>query len=135
MRLCRADAGGSPGPAAARHAQVHQHHVRLAGGDGIDGRLAVADRGDHVEAGRHIEDGLQAGQEDGMVIGDDEAYRAAHGPTFSGRRPRTVVPDGPVWMLSSPPSSAARSRMLARPTPAVASGGIPVPLSHTPRSR
>ncbi len=32
------------------------------------------------EAGRLVQDGLQPGQEDGMVIGDDDPYRARTGP-------------------------------------------------------
>jgi hypothetical protein len=98
----RLDAGG-PG-----QVDVHEHHVGRGLPDGLQGLFGGADRAGHLYPGQGREQPGEAVAEDGMVIDDED-------PGHAGNRASTVTPGQASRTVTVPPSSSARSRMMARP--------------------
>ena len=98
-------------PVAARHAQVHQHHVGGAGHREPHGLLAVGRRADDLDVREQADEHRQPLAHHALVVGEQHADRiVAHGRNSSTRNPSSVGP-----ATSRPPSSSARSRMPVRP--------------------
>ena len=129
----RREPPGGGHPAEHGHLQVHQHDVGPSLARELDGLLAVGGLADDVDADV-LEQHPQALAEDRVVVGDDDPQpsrssttlrgtgRAGTRPLPSGSRAVTRVPcSGLAPISSEPPTSAARSRMEASPTPATRS--------------
>ena len=57
------------------HADVHQHDVGLAAAHDIERRAAVAGLADHRDVGLGLEDHLESGAQQPLVVGDDRGDR------------------------------------------------------------
>ena len=120
------------------HADVHEHDVRFQGVDLLEGGVAVSGRADHVDVVAVVEGELEAGHEDRVVVGQEDADHpsssARRGGTRSrlnGSTARTTVPV--PWLnvtVQEPPSSSARSRIDRSPVPG-STGVVPQPSSVT----
>jgi hypothetical protein len=69
------------------HADVHQHDVRQHPADGVDRLVAVRSLAYDVDVGLGGEDYPEAGADELLVVGDEDADHGAS--RFSGRRART----------------------------------------------
>ena len=120
------------------HVQVHEHDVGLQVQGHRHRRRPVGRDADHLERAGGVEQGLEArdGSRRGRRRRGCGAVSMAYlGLSFvgpSGSRTRTWVPppSGDVT-VQLPPSSSARSRMEASPTPLRGSSGSPIPVSST----
>ncbi len=132
--LCARMLGADPArrlhAVAARHAQVHQDHVRGVFGDQPQRLLAVTGRTDHLDARQQPQQHHDALAHHRLVIGHDDPSRRPRRAVLShaapchtrhpGTRSRTTNPScsGPAGPASRvPPSSSARSRIPRRPYP------------------
>jgi hypothetical protein len=92
-------------PVELRHADVHQDDVRLELAGELHRLGAVGRLADHVEVVLGVEDHPEAGADEGLVVGDEDARHALTlSRSSSGRRARTRNPPfgrGPA--SSSPP--------------------------------
>src|SRR5215210_163334 len=126
------------GAVAVGEAEIEDHHVEarprgLAAGLGHGARL-----GDHLEVWLAFEQGRNEVPEVGVVVHQHDAgqCREAIPSHFlaslgKGARNRILVPrPGSLSISSSPPTAAARSRMLPWPTPGTVSGPNPCPSSE-----
>ena len=108
-----------------RHLDVHQDDVRSLATCGFDSLTTGARLSDNLEVVLGFEDHPQAGTDEGLVIGEQDADHDA--PSPSGKRARTRYPPpgrGPA--SSSPLNRRMRSRMPMSPRP-------PEPLCPPPR--
>jgi hypothetical protein len=82
---------GGLDPVYAGHANVHQHHVDLARRTGLDGLGTVGCFADHLDVGLRLKDHPQAGADQGLVVGEDDADHvcAAYG--------RWALTTNPPW--------------------------------------
>ena len=123
----------------ARQVDVHQHDVGLQRADRVDRRLAGRDLARHGHARRGREEVHEACAERRVVVGDEDSNRVAAGRLghAGAARPRgsrastRVPPSGRASIATSPPTSAARSRMDSSPVPGRASAATPRPSSST----
>src|SRR5215207_2210022 len=119
-----------------RHVELEPRHV----GTGLDERSCL---GYHLDVRLAVQQDLHEISEIGMIL--DVNYTDLLRPGFpahprtspdNGTRNLTLVPRSTSLAISSsPPMSAARSRMLPNPAPGVVSGPNPRPSSDTPVSR
>ncbi len=105
-----------------RHLDVHHDDIRLRLPDHVQRLAAVGGRADDLDAVERAEQCGEAVADDLVVVDDDDTDRAGrggHAVLLSGSRALTTVPPPSGQVMSArPPSSAARSRTLTRPTPA-----------------
>ena len=88
-RRARPRPAGRLEPAAARHLDVHQHHVGPEAPGDLDGLLAVAGLARDLEVLLGSQDQLEAGPHQGLVVGQDDAHGHAPPPPGRSRAPRT----------------------------------------------
>ena len=131
-------AGDPPGglePVESGHADVHQEHVgpgRLGDGDGVVAVVGFADEFEVVGVADHRG---EAGAHERLVVGDGDA----DGHVDAGLTGRRALTTNPPWgsgpAVSSPPWTAARSRMPTRPCPPAATvEAVACPSSRTSTS-
>src|SRR5207253_4574459 len=129
--------------AGAGHGEIEQHDVRRSRPGAADRRRAVPRLTHHFHVGLGVDEQLQAGPEDGVVIGDEHPdFRHWRYARRTGKCAVIVVPaPGRDSTLTEPPSRAARSRMTCRPkcrsptaSSAPAAGSKPAPSSCTRNS-
>src|SRR4029077_3950817 len=128
------------------HGQVEQHDVRRSCLSTANRRGTVPDLAHYVHVGLRVDEQLEAGPEDRVVVGDEPPDgRHARYARRVGKWAVIVVPPPARDSTSSePPSRAARSRMTCRPrcrsprSPAAgsapAAGSKPAPSSCTRNS-
>jgi hypothetical protein len=128
------DPAGWLEPVEVGHADVHEEHVG-AGPFGEGDRLvAVAGFADEFKVVGVADHGGEPGAHERLVVGDGDV----DGHTATGLKGRRAVTTKPPWgsgsAVSSPPWTAARSRIPTRPCPPVAPGGdVGGPSSRTSR--
>src|SRR3954454_24689199 len=121
-------------PVQARHADVHQRHVRLKQLDLLDALLTVDRLAHDLDVGLRVEDHLEARAHERLVVRDQHSHECSS----RSKRSLACTPTPPSFRYPasiSPPSIATRSRMPRRPWPVTApfSAGArtPRPLSLT----
>src|SRR5207244_10809010 len=101
----------------AGHSDVHEHNVGMELPGAPYRLLAVGGLAHHVEVRFAVEDEVEAGADEGLVVDDQDADHA--GTVMRGMRACTRQPGpgarGPVW--TNPPTAPTRSRMPSRPWP------------------
>src|ERR1035437_5824168 len=113
-------AGDLPGGLEAvhfRHSHVHQDHVGLVVGGGLDGLCPVGCLGDHGDPVCCLEDHAESGPDQLLVIGDEYPDRVGAG---HGAGSLAVTANPPAWpgpTVRLPPQDATRSAMPASPNP------------------
>jgi len=60
-------------PVEAGHSDVHQNHVRSHGAGNLDRLSAVGRLADHGDVFLSLEDGVEAGTDERLVVGDEHA--------------------------------------------------------------
>src|SRR6185437_910289 len=103
-----------------RHADVHQHHVRVQRVNRLGHPAAVGEFSGDFEAELRPQDAAQSRAHQFLVVDKEHPDHAApstrrllaSGSTASTSQPR---PPGPAWQV--PPIDSARSRMLIMPSP------------------
>jgi hypothetical protein len=130
------DPAGGLDPVQAGHGEIHHHHLGAEFGREPDGFQPVRRLPHHHQVLSGAEQADQALAIERMVVHDQHAEGLGHRCLPSGRAARSRVPPpglGPI--VHRPPSSAARSRMAVRPTPAWNPSGEPSPSSATSISK
>ena len=115
----RLDAGG------AGQVDVHEHDVGGVFPECRERFFGGAGAARNLDFGQGREQPGQAVTEDGVVIDDQDpghagtagALDTCAGAVTTGSRACTVTPGEASLTLTVPPSSSARSRMMARPLP------------------
>jgi hypothetical protein len=105
--------------------EVHEHDVRCVVGQRRERFLGGADRVSDLDLGHRGEQPGQAITEDRVVVDDQHpdhacttgAGEASVGAVTAGSCARTVTPGAVPLTVRVPPSSSARSRMMASPLP------------------
>src|SRR5262249_31935928 len=110
------------------HADVHNGYFGLESPDHLHGLPARGGFAHHLPASPRLEQRSQATADHFMVVGQQNAKGAHALPPWSGKIIFNVVPRSPGSISTRPPSSRARSCILAMPTPSFTSplGGIPL---------
>src|SRR3954454_3495365 len=124
-------------PVQPRHADVHQRHVRPQLADHLHGLLPVLGLAHDLDLGLGLQDHLEAGAHERLVISDQHSYQCSS--RSKGSLACTPKPPSFLYPASiSPPSIATRSRMPTRPWPVTAPLAVcaatPRPLSLTSTS-
>src|SRR5262249_58643898 len=100
------------------HADVEDEDVRLVLVGGPEGFLAVRAARDHAEVAVGLEEPLEPVEDDGVIVGDDQADGHGQARTrASGRRIASREPVSEEATTSAPPWAATRSRRLTGPMP------------------
>src|ERR1700742_4039821 len=130
----RRDLAGRGDPVGAWHADVHEDNVRAQRPRHGDRGGAVARFADDLDVGLGVEDHLEPGPDQRLVIDDKDADHVA---SIRGRRAETVQPCGERGPLdTSPPKAMTRSRIPSRPCPEGGGGIAAVPCpSSSARTR
>ena len=122
-RVGAARAGGRLDAVELRHADVHEQDVRVVGAGGCERVDPVAGLGRHLDVGLGLEHHPQPLAHEVLVVCDDDADHWTGSDAFTVK-----PPPGRGSARSSPPSSATRSCMPARPWP-LPFGSPPAPSS------
>ncbi len=97
--------------------QVHQNNVWVLAFRQHDGVIWCGRFGDDVEVRFEAEKGVQAGTDDGVIVGDD---KPDHANSVRERSTARVVPcPGAALMVSVPPSCSTRSAVACNPNESV----------------
>jgi hypothetical protein len=91
------DAPGGLHPVAARHAKIHEHHVRVVVLHQCNGLFAVAARADDLHAFEEAQDGDQPFAHNGLVVDHHHPERPFLIVGHAGTRTSTrqPLPEGP----------------------------------------
>src|SRR5829696_4132035 len=139
LRIGPSKVGDQIFPMPVRKAQVQDHDVQLEPRGlctGLGKRSCLRYK---LDVRLAIQKDLHEGPEVCMILDKHDANLLCHSlschpcpPSASGIRNRTLVPHSFSLSISkSPPITAARSRMLLKPTPGSVSGPNPTPSSAT----
>jgi hypothetical protein len=116
----------------ARHADVHQHHIRAQLARDGNGLAAVPRLADHLEIVLRFEDRPETRPDQRLVVRDEDANHAVP----AGSRARTEKPPSARPPVSSePPYNRTRSRMPVIPWPPCDPFALLLPSSSTSSSR
>src|SRR6185437_6087082 len=128
------DLAGRGDPVGAWHADVHEDNLRAQGPRHGDGGGTVARFADDLDVRLGVEDHLEPGTDQRLVIDDQDADHVA---SLRGSRAETVQPCGERGPRdTSPPKAMTRSRIPSRPCPDGGSGRAAVPCpSSSARTR
>ena len=107
---CDADLARGLEAGHARHRHVEHRDVGVLRLGGFEGAHAVGGLGHHLHVGLAVDQHAQAGADDAVVVGDQDADHRILSVT-------EVPPFGAERTSSSPPTSRARSAMPRRPSP------------------
>jgi hypothetical protein len=122
-------------PIELRHPDVHQDDVGSDTPDHIDGLATIHGLGDDRDVRLAHEDHPEAGSDEPLVIGQDDADRGAHAGCM-GSVARTMKPPPGRGPISRCPSwSETRSRIPASPWPSSADRTDPAPVSPISSSK
>src|SRR5690606_8906667 len=131
-------AGQQPGGLDAvqdRHAHVHDDDVRAEPPGQLDRGAPVTALPGHGHVGLGVDDGRQAGADEGLVVADQDPDRRGHAGVPTGIRARTRKPPSSRRPASkSPPRTPTRSRRPARPRPLPPGVAAPAPFPSVPTS-
>src|SRR5579884_410581 len=129
LRLALVQLCGCLDPGRLRHRDVEDHEIDVRGHRFLHRFGPIRGFGDDLEVGLGVEDALQAGADDRVVVGDQDPRdeRDRHQGSAAGTSSRTSAPP-PLAVLtaSAPPTRSARSRIPRKP---------PCPLSAVAGSR